>query len=676
MSETDIAGQIAALRTSIAAHNRRYYDLDEPAIPDADYDALVRELRCLEEAHPDLAGDDSPLNLIGGAPSAAFAPVEHRVRMMSLDNAFSFDELRAWNDRLVKRLEGADPAPYACELKFDGLAVSVRYENGVLVQGATRGDGRVGEDVTANISTIADLPHRLAVGAPPVLEVRGEVYLRRSTFKALNTAIEAVGAKPYVNPRNAAAGSLRQKDASITATRRLSFWAYQLGQVEGGPDIASHHDTFSLLASLGLPVNEHTLVVATIAEVEAFISGFERRRHDLDYEFDGVVVKVDDLAHQRRLGATAKAPRWAIAYKLPPEERTTRLLDIEVSIGPSGVATPFARLEPVFVGGVTVGTATLHNSDQVATKDVRPGDMVIVRRAGDVIPEVVGPVLAERTADSHPWVFPTHCPVCGHPLVRADGGAFTMCVNYDCPRQVRGRVEHFVSRGAMDIEGFGEQRIDLFVSLGLVGDPADLYVLDLDAIRQLDGFGELSVANLALAVDASRAQPLGRLLFGLRIPHVGGTIAETLARAFGHIDGLLEASVDDLAAVEGIGPTIAGAVHAWLAEPRNRQLIERLRAVGVNVVGPERSLSPQTLTGKAVVVTGTLAGYTRDAAEAAITDRGGKSPGSVSNKTFAVVVGEAPGASKLTKADELGVPILDEAGFERLLATGELPGSA
>ncbi len=671
----DAEHRILELREQIRHHNERYHELDEPEIPDADYDLLVRELRDLEDAFPELIEPDSPTQTVGGAPSIAFAPVTHSVPMMSLDNVFSVEELRGWHERVVRRLDGSPPAAFACELKFDGLAVSVRYENGRLVQAATRGDGRTGEDVTANVMTIADLPHQLPPGAPAVIEVRGEVYLRRSTFAAINEAVVALGGKPYVNPRNAAAGSLRQKDATVTATRRLSFWAYQLGQVEGAPELASHHDTFGYLGSLGLPVNDHTRVVASLGEVEAFIARHDQHRHDYDYEFDGVVVKIDDRGLQRTLGSTSKAPRWAIAYKLPPEERVTRLLDIEVSIGPSGVATPFARLEPVFVGGVTVGTATLHNQDQVAAKDVRPGDMVIVRRAGDVIPEVVGPVLAERPADSAPWTFPTHCPVCQVALVRAAGGAFTFCPNPECPRQVRGRIEHFVSRGAMDIEGFGEQRIDLFVSLGLIRDVADLYTIDLDQVRGLEGFGELSVTNLAAALERSKSCPLGRLLFGLRIPHVGGTTGETLARAFGHLDRLQDASVAELSAVDGIGPTIAVAVQAWFADERNRALLERLRNAGVNIEGPAPLDVPQVLAGHAVVVTGSLPGYSREAAELAITTRGGKSPGSVSKKTLALVVGETPGASKLTKAEELGIPILDLAGFEHLLATGQLPDS-
>jgi DNA ligase (NAD+) len=669
----DPTARAAELAELIRYHNRRYHELDAPEIPDADYDALVRELRALEEAHPELRAGGSPTQEVGGAPSGAFAEVEHRVPMMSLDNAFDVAELRAWAERAERRLGRPVPA-YVCELKYDGLAISIRYEDGVLVQAATRGNGRVGEDVTANVRTIADVPHTLA-GAPPVVEVRGEVYMKVSDFRALNAAQDAAGLKRYANPRNTAAGSLRQKDPAVTASRRLSFWSYGAGEIVGGPEPASHHELLGFLGSLGFPVNDATAVLDSLAQVEAYVAAAEAHRHDRDYETDGVVVKVDDLALQAELGVTAKAPRWAIAYKLPPEERATRLLDIMVSIGPSGQATPFAQLEPVFVGGSTVTTATLHNEDQVRVKDVRPGDLVIVRKAGDVIPEVVGPVLSERPPDLPPWEFPRNCPVCGDPLVRSEGLAATMCVNMECPRQVRGRIEHFVSRGAMDIEHLGEQRVDLFVTAGLLRDIGDLYTLDLDRVRAMEGFGEVSVRNLAQAIDASRGRPLANLLFGMRIPHVGSAVAELLARSFGHLDRLLEASPEQLERVEGLGPTIAGSVHTFFRQPHNLVVIEKLRTAGVNVEGPPvEPIAPQTLTGKAVVVTGALEGFTREQAEAAIKARGGTSPGSVSKRTAALVVGADPGASKLGKAEGLGVPILDEAGFVLLLETGEVPG--
>lgn len=665
--------RVDQLRSNILGHNRAYYEQDAPTIPDAEWDALMRELRELEAAHPELVTPDSPTRSVGGAPSVLFAPVAHAVPMMSLDNAFDTAELVQWADRLQRRLgENVDPGDWVCELKFDGLAISVRYENGRLVQAATRGDGRTGEDVTHNVRTIADIPSTIP-NAPSVLEVRGEVYLRLSSFAELNKRTLAAGQKAYVNPRNTAAGSLRQKDPAMTAERKLSFWSYQLGQVVDGPVFESHYETLEYLESLGLPVNEHARRITNgVDGVVTYVEEFERRRHDLDYEFDGIVIKLDTLGHQQQLGSTAKAPRWAIAYKLPPEEQITTLIDIQVSIGPSGSATPFAYLEPVFVGGVTVTTATLHNQDQVAAKDVRPGDKVIVRRAGEVIPEVVGPVLSERPAGLAPWTFPTHCPECGVALVRPDGEARHRCPNYDCPRQVRGRIEHFAQRGAMDIEHMGEQRVDLFVGAGLLSDAGDLYSLDFDRIREFEGFGETSVSNLAAAIDVSRARPLGNLIFGLSVPHVGSTTGEMLAAAFGHMDAIVDASLEQLQSVAGLGPIIAASVHEFFRVDHNRAIVEKLRAGRVNFEGPEVSVTPQTLEGLAVVVTGTLADYSRDEAAAAIKSRGGKNPGSVSGKTAALVVGESPGASKLTKAQDLGIAILDQVGFEHLLETGEV----
>ena len=656
----------------IRHHDERYHTLDDPEIPDADFDALVVELRDLEAAHPGLVAADSPTHRVGSGASNTFAEVEHGSPMRSLDNAFDLDELRAWDERVGRRLGGA-PSAWVCELKFDGLAVSIRYEDGRLVQAATRGDGRFGEDVTANVRTIGDVPHSLGPGAPAVLEVRGEVYMSKSAFDELNRVQEAAGGKTYVNPRNTAAGSLRQKSATVTATRDLSFWAYQVGEVVGGPELAGHHDTLAWLTDLGLPVNDGVVRLTDFDEVVAHVGVVGAARHDLDYEIDGVVVKVDDLALQEALGSTARAPRWAIAYKLPPEERTTRLLGIDVSIGPGGQATPFARLEPVFVGGSTVAVATLHNADQVVRKDVRPGDVVVVRKAGDVIPEVVGPVLSERPDGLATWSFPTECPECGEALVRPEGEAATFCVNHACPRQVRGRIEHFASRGAMDIEGFGEQRVDLFVTEGLLVDVADVYSLDLNRVSGFEGFGEVSVRNLGEAIDRSRQRPLGRLLFGLRIPHVGTTVADQVASAFGHLDRLEAATVHDLEAVEGLGPVIAASVHGWLRDGGNRDVLARLRSAGLNLEAGGSQQAEQVLAGMSIVVTGTLAGMGRDEARAAIAALGGRSPGSVSAKTTAVVAGDGAG-SKLARAEELGIPVLDEAAFGRLLATGELAG--
>ena len=477
----------------------------------------------------------------------------------------------------------------------------------------------------------------------------------------------------FVNPRNAAAGSVRQKDPAVTAGRELSLWTYQLGATEGTPAFRSHRETLDWLAEAGLPVNPEIQVVGSLDDVYARCEELLRRRHSLDYEIDGVVVKIDDLAQRGELGFTSRAPRWAIAYKFPPEERTTKLLEILVAIGRTGRATPFAVLEPVFVGGVTVGRATLHNEDQVRAKDVRPGDVVIVRRAGDVIPEVVGPVLAERSKGAKPWAFPTVCPVCGEALLRVGAEADTFCVNVACPARTTGAIIHFASRGAMDIEGLGEQRVQEFASLGLLADVGDVYSLDWERIGALEGFGEVSVRNLRQAIDATRSRPLDKLLVGLNIRHLGPTGAQALARAFGHLDAIMAAPVEELAAADGIGPTIATAVRTWFDDEGHRAVVEKLRAAGVDFGRVEAPTAPQTLTGMSIVVTGTLPSYSREAAEEAITSRGGKAPGSVSKKTTAVVVGESPGAAKVTKAEELGIPTLTEQEFESLLQTGQLP---
>jgi len=673
----DPAGRIDELREIIRHHSRLYYEQDSPEIPDADFDALLRELELLEEQHPDLITPDSPTQSVGGSATITFSSVEHRVPMMSLDNAFSPEEVAAWGGRLQRRIDelgaSAESVGLVAELKIDGLAVSIRYENGVLVQAATRGDGRFGEDVTANVKTIAGIPHRLPKGSPEVLEVRGEVYMSISAFDELNAAQLEAGEKTYVNPRNTAAGSLRQKDAAVTATRNLSFWSYQLGEVVGGPELTEHHQIFEFLGGLGFPVNPEVKVLRGLNDVEPHLLQWQKRRHDLDYEIDGVVIKVDDLSLQRELGFTSRAPRWAIAYKFPPEERTTKLIDIQVSIGRTGRATPFAQLEPVFVGGSTVEFATLHNQDQVAVKDVRPGDTVIVRKAGDVIPEVVGPVLSERPKGLRKWKFPTNCPVCGHVLIRPEDEAVHRCLNLSCPARVAGAIEHFASRGAMDIEGLGEQRVQLFCELGLLSDVADIYALDPERLKGLDKFADVSVQKLLDAIEGSKTKPLANLLVGLNIRHLGGAGSVALAEHFGHLDRIESASEDEIAGVEGLGSIIAASVHQWFADATNRGVIEKLRAAGVNLQGPEASDLPQTLEGLIVVVTGTLDGFTRDEAEAAIKGRGGKSPGSVSKKTTAVVVGVGPGASKVTKAEELGVPVLDEAGFLELLETGTLP---
>ena len=685
----DPVARATELRALIAHHNERYHTLDDPEVTDAEYDALVRELRDLESEHPDLAVPDSPITQVGAAPSTLFSPVIHHVPMMSLDNAFSPEELQAWADRVGKQVP-PDTA-FECELKIDGLAISLLYRAGRFVQAATRGDGTTGEDVTANIATVGPIPKELDPAAgplPEVLEVRGEVYMPIAAFDDLNRRQAEAGEKLFVNPRNSAAGSLRQKDPAVTATRALAFWAYQVGEVRPEPSAAdgpspelatSQSSTLTWLGRAGFPVNPEVHLVQGLEGVLQFCARWEEHRHDLDYEIDGVVGKVDDLDLQRELGSTSRAPRWAIAYKFPPEERSTKLLDIAVSIGRTGKATPFAVLEPVFVGGSTVGLATLHNEDQVRRKDVRPGDTVVVRKAGDVIPEVVGPLRVKGRRRKPPWSFPTSCPVCAAPLVRLEGESDTFCTNLDCPGQRVQRIAHFASRSAMDIEGLGEQRVQLLVDHGLLADVADLYRYTPGTFAGLEGFGELSTANLLAAIDDSRQRPLSRVLIGLGIRHLGQVGSTALARARRDLDGILAADETTLAEIDGVGPVIAASVVAWFASPVNRSVVDRLRTAGLHLSEPGADAAggdpelTQTLEGRSVVVTGTLEGYTRDEAEGAVLARGGKSPGTVSKKTYAVVVGRAPGTSKVAKAEQLGVPIVDGASFDAFLASGALP---
>ena len=690
MSVMTPAKRLTELRKQIAHHNERYYADDAPEVSDGEYDMLVRELAQLEAEHPELVDEASPTRAVGaGSLSLAFSPVTHRQPMASLDNAMDEAELAAWGERVARGL-GADTPRFVCELKIDGLAISLRYEGGRFVQAATRGDGSVGEDVTANVATIKSLPKTLAAIAgakkgPSVLEVRGEVYLPIAAFHKLQAAKEAenrervaAGRKPEpvpVNPRNAGAGSLRQKDPTITASRGLDFWSYQLGEVVGGPELLNHAASLKYLHDLGFPVNPKIKVVDDLAGVVAFCKNWQENRHTLPYEIDGVVIKVDSLAQREKLGNTSRAPRWAIAFKFPPEERTTILRDIMVSVGRTGRTTPFAVLEPVFVGGSTVSMATLHNQDQVAIKDVRPGDTVVVRKAGDVIPEVVGPVLSLRPAKSRPWQFPRTCPCpLGTELVRPEGEADTRCVEPACPFQRDQRIIYFASRGAMDIEGLGENTVFQLSDAGLVADAGDIYSLTREQLLTLEKWGATKADNLLKAIEGSKQRPLPRLLTALGCKGLGPSASEALSRAFGTLDSIMLASEADLALTDGVGPIIAASIVRWFAAPSNREMVEKLRAAGVEFGRVEVSRLPQNLVGKAIVVTGALVGYTRESAEAAIKDRGGKSPGSVSAKTMALVVGTDAGASKLTKAQELGIPILDLAGFEHVLATGELPG--
>jgi DNA ligase (NAD+) len=668
---SEVTARAGELATQIRHHRERYYRDDEPEISDAEFDELVRELQALADEHPALDTADSPLEEVGAPPSATFAPVRHVVAMLSLDNAFDRAELAAWYARIERVI--TDPVTFVGEPKLDGLAISLLYEDGRLVRGATRGDGETGEDVTANVATIASIPERLqGKSVPTRLEVRGEVFMPLASFEELNRRQGDAGDRLFANPRNAAAGSLRQKDPRITASRDLAFDAYQLGVQEGGPTLQSHHQTLEWLRDLSLPVNEHIQQLASLDAVYEFCESVEANRHSFGYDIDGAVVKVDDLAQRNELGFTSRAPRWAIAFKFPPEEKTTLLNGIMVSIGRTGRATPFAQLEPVFVGGSTVGLATLHNQDEVARKDVRVGDTVIVRKAGDVIPEVVGPVLAKRKKGARKWKFPTLCPVCNQPFVRLEGEADTRCVNFDCPAQRVQRIVFFAGRSAMDIEGLGEERVTQFVDAGLLNDAADVYDLTVERLVPLERIGERSAQLLVDAVDASRSRPLAKLLVGLGIRHVGPSAAQALARELGNLDAIATAPVDELAVVAGVGGVIAESVVAFFANERNRALVERLRAAGVNFQGPEKAkvrTDLPSLAGMTFVLTGTLPSMTREEAQAELEARQGKVTGSVSKKTSYVVVGASPG-SKFAKAEQLGVPVLDEDALRQLLEHG------
>ena len=677
---------VVELRAAVAYHNDLYHGKDNPEISDAAFDEILRKLAELEAKYPELLDDASPTQIIG-AGATTFDPVTHRVPMTSLDNAMDVAELQAWGERAAKGLNNV-AMQFACELKIDGLALSIRYENGELVQAATRGDGKVGEDVTANVRTIAVIPKKLVASSgvvvPSVLEVRGEVYMSLSAFEKFrdakmreNEKRVSDGKKPEnvpANPRNAGAGSLRQKNAQVTATRELSFWAYQLGEVVGAPNFATHSESLDYLRSLGFPINPEVKTLDSLSKVVEFCQQSEASRHKLNYEIDGVVVKLDSLAQREQLGFTSRAPRWAIAVKFAPEERNTILKEISVSIGRTGRATPFAVLEPVVLSGSTVSMATLHNREQVQLKDVRPGDTVVVRKAGDVIPEVVGPVLSLRPKNSKPWKFPTSC-VCDlkSKLVQVEGEADTRCVEPECPFQRDQRIIHFASRGAMDIEGLGEKTVFALSDKNFVADIGDLYSLTLEKLLQLEGFAELSAKNLLKAIDDSKSRPLAKLLVGLGIKNLGPAAAESLARRFGSLDAIIEAKPEQLSEIDGVGEVIATKITDWFTEKSHMAIIKKFRAAGVEFGNVAVNDAPQNLVGKAIVVTGTVEGFSREGAQEAITSRGGKSPGSVSAKTFALVVGDEPGASKLTKATELGIPIIDAVGFLKLLETGELP---
>jgi DNA ligase (NAD+) len=662
--------RVEELREQINHHSYRYHVLDDPEVSDAEYDDLVKELRGLEDSFPELITPDSPTQLVGAPPTDLFAPVEHRAPMLSLDNAFSFAELDAWSERVARGL-GRAAAGFVCELKIDGVACALTYERGRLVRAATRGDGRVGEDITANVKTVEGVPHRLSAEDPPaVVEIRGEMYLPIKAFEQLNERLGEAEQRTFANPRNAAAGSLRQKDAKVTASRPLRFWVHSFGAAEG-ISFGSHTEFLAWAQRAGLPVPPTTERTATIADVEAFLGRWEEQRHSVDWEIDGAVIKVDQIDEQRELGATSHAPRWALAYKFPPEERTALLERIDVHTGRTGKVTPFAVLDPVSVGGVTITYATLHNEDEVRRKDVRQGDTVVVRRAGDVIPEIVGPVVAKRKKGARRWSMPKTCNACGTALVRREGEADYRCPNKrGCPSQGLEWLFHFAGRGAMDIEHLGYMTVMRLLEKGLIEDPADIYALDADKLQQLPGFKDRSVSNLLEQVEASKDRPIWRLLVGLNIRHVGGHVAQVLATAFGSIDALADASEDDIDAVPGIGPEIAATVREWFDEDENRQLIEKLRVAGVRLADERTEpTGPQTLAGLSIVLTGGLGSLSREEATALAEGAGARVASSVSGKTAFVVAGENPG-SKLAKAESLGVEVIDEAEFLRRVAGG------
>lgn len=697
MKADKAAARIEELRRTLNEHNHRYYVLDDPVVSDAEYDRLFRELEALEAEYPDRVTPDSPTRKVGAPPAEAFRAVTHRQPMLSLGNGFDEAELAEF-DRRVREGIGVDAVRYSAEPKLDGIAVNLLYEDGVLTRGATRGDGDQGEDITDNVRTIRNLPLRLRTGEPPAaIEIRGEVILPRSRFQALNRGLVEHGEKPFVNPRNAAAGSLRQLDSAVTARRPLMLQVYGVGDVAGAELPASHRDLLARLQDWGLPVNEFVQIVDGLDGCRDYYRAMLERRERLDYDIDGCVYKVDDQRQRDELGFVARAPRWAIAHKFPAEEAVTVLRDVEFQVGRTGAVTPVARLEPVFVGGATVSNATLHNLDEIARKDVRIGDTVVVRRAGDVIPEVVRPLPDKRPGDARVIELPAACPVCGSAVRRDPGEAVARCTGgLFCHAQRRERLKHFAARKAMDIEGLGDRQIEQFVDEGLLASPADIYRLGehRDALVGRDGYGEKSVANLLAAIEASKQTTLGRFLFALGIREIGETMARDLAAHFGTLEALddtarayadhrrtalAEAEGDEAAAdkqlrddplrqVPNIGPRVAGQLGDFFAEPHNREIIADLRAAGVSWPQADPAdAGGQPLSGRTFVLTGSLADWTRDQARAAIEAAGGRVTSSVSRKTDYVVAGADPG-SKRDKAERLGVTLLDEAGLQALLA--------
>ena len=670
----NLAERAAELRALIRHHEERYYILNAPEISDAEFDALMRELQALEQQHPALATPDSPTRRVGGHPVDGFETFEHAVPMLSLENAYTDEELRAFDDRVRKGLAAAGreaaPVAYVADMKIDGLSISLLYEDDVLARGVTRGDGTRGEDVTSNVRTIRAVPLRLAGAGSGRVEVRGEVYLPRAAFERINREREDQDEPPFANPRNAAAGTMRNLDPGQVARRGLSCWVYQLVE-GGGSEVRTHAESCQLMRRWGLPVEPNWRRLAGIEEVLAFCREWAEARRSLPFDTDGVVVKLDDLGGREALGATAKCPRWAIAFKFPAEQATTRLIRIDVNVGRTGAVTPYAVLEPVRLSGSTIQMATLHNEQEVARKDIRPGDVVLIEKGGEVIPKVVMPIVSRREPGVVPWLMPAECPSCGSVLHRPEGEVVWRCLNTGCPARLRRGLEHFAGRRAMNIDGLGEALVDQLVTTGLVRDFSDLYRLDVPSLAALERMGRKSAENLVGEIERSRTADLGRVLFALGIRHVGERAAQVLAEAFGSIDALMAATEQAIGTTPEVGPVVAGSVRAYFDEPRNRALIDRLRAAGVAMKGPGRgSRAGGSLHGLVFVLTGTLAAMSREEATAAIEALGGRVASSVSRKTSFVVVGADPG-SKAEQARRLGVPILEEAAFrDRIMKPG------
>ena len=653
------------LRKEIEYHNYRYHVLNDPVISDEEYDRLYRELLELEAEFPELASLDSPTRRIGAEPQERFRKVEHRRPMLSLANAFDEEELRTFNKRIGNLLE-ADDIDFVTELKIDGIAVTMTYERGVLVQGATRGNGLTGEDITANLKTVKTIPLRFQAGqpVPDIIEIRGEAYLPISAFNRINEERAAAGESVFANPRNAAAGALRQLDPRVSASRPLAFFGYAIGHSEG-MDFRTQVQVLQQLAAWGFPVNPNHRRQPDIEAVAGFCRDWQEKRRTLDYEIDGVVVKVNNLEYQERLGTVSHDPRWAVAYKFPGQLATTRLLKIEINVGRTGTLNPYGILEPVQLAGVTIRTATLHNEDDIRRKDIREGDLVIVKRAGDVIPQIVGPVREKRTGAEPEFQHPLQCPACGGPVVREEGEAMAYCSNSQCPAQRLESLKHFVCQGAMDIRGLGPQTLEKMITLKLIEGPADIYGLTAGQLGRLPGFKEKSIENLLASIEVSKTRPFPRVLFALGIRHVGESIAELIASEFGSIEALENAREDEISAIQGIGPEIARSVRAYLDVGQNRELVHRLQAAGLQLQGDRRSPPAGPFAGRTFVITGTLPTLSRKEAEECIERRGGKVISSVSSKTSYLLVGEDPG-SKLQKAQDLGVSRITEEELRRL----------